>query len=197
MGKRHLRAPLPSEKGKDMERLAASSTGTKLTLASGVLLFFDLFFTWQNLPQHFGTKFAVTANLDGWDQLGLVLGLVTLGLLALVVLRTIEVELPPDVPWNRITLGLAAAAFAVAVLKNATDTHSAWAAYAGVVLAAGMLAGALLDRDRLEPEPKPIQPGKWRPRARAATSPTASNGSQALTGAREREARRAKPAGRW
>jgi hypothetical protein len=121
---------------------------------------------------------------------------VTLGLLALVVLRAIEVELSPDLPWNRITLGLAAAAFAVAVLKNATDMHSAWAAYAGVVLAAGMLAGALLDRNRPEPEPKPIQTGKWRARARATPSPTASNGSQARTGA-QREARRAKTAGRW
>jgi hypothetical protein len=179
-----------------MERIAALSTGTKLMLGSGVLLFFDLFFTWQKIPQHFGTKFDVTASLDGWDRLGLVLGLLTLALVVLVVLRETDVELSADVPWNRIVLGLAAAMVAVAVAKNVTDTHSAWGAYLGVALAAAALVGAVLERDRPEPEPKPIDAGKWRPSARASTASTA-NGAGTDTQSREPTARPAEPASRW
>jgi hypothetical protein len=158
-----------------MERIAALSTGTKLTLASGSLLFLDLFFTWQNLPQRFG-KFEVTASLDGWDRVGLALGLVTLGLVTLTVIRLTEAELSPDVPWNGISLGLSALALVLAVLKNLSDAHSAWAAYAGVVFAALTLVGAYLDRDRPLPEPKPVEVGNWKPRVRVAASPEPSNG---------------------
>ena len=179
-----------------MERIAALSTGTKLMLASGALLFLDLFFTWQKLPQYFGTKFAVTADLDGWDRIGLVLGLLTLALLTLVVLRNAEVELSPDVPWNRITFGLAALVFAVALLKNLTDAHSAWAAYVGVVLAAVTLVGAYLDRDRPAPEPKPVEAGSWKPRVRVAAGPETSNGGTPRE-TTEPESRPAQPASRW
>jgi hypothetical protein len=180
-----------------MERIAALSTGTKLMIASGALLFLDLFSTWQNVPQRFGKKFDVTASLDGWDRLGLVLGLVTLGFLVVVVLRETDVELSPDVPWNRITLALAAVTFGLALLKNVTDAHSAWGAYVGVVLAALAVVGAYLERDRPEPEPKAIETGTWRPRERATGGPTPTNGSQSRTGAQEPETRSAEPARRW
>jgi hypothetical protein len=177
-----------------MERIAALSTGTKLMLGSGFLLFLDLFFTWQNLPQYFGTKFAVSESLDGWDRLGLVLGLLTLALLTLVILRETEVELSPDVPWNRIVVVLAALMLGVSVLKNVTDAHSAWAAYAGVVLAALVVVGAYLERDRPEPEPKPIETGNWKPRARFEPS---SNAPQSRTTGPETDSRTAEPARRW
>jgi hypothetical protein len=179
-----------------MERIAALSTGTKLMLGSGALLFVDLFVTWQNVPQRFGGKFDVTASLDGWDRLGLVLGLVTLGFLTLVVVRETDAELSPDVPWNRITFALAAIAFAVAVLKNVTDANSAWGAYAGVVLAALVLVGAYLERDKPAPEPRAIERGDWKPRVRGAEGPT-SNGSTSRTGSGEPEARPTEPASRW
>lgn len=179
-----------------MERIAALSTGTKLMLASGVLLFFDLFLTWQNVPQRFGGKFDVTASLDGWDRLGLALGLVTLGLLTLVVVRETDAELSPSVPWNRITFAFAAVALAVALLKNVTDANSAWGAYAGVVLAALALLGAYLERDKPAPEPKAIERGDWKPRVRVAEGPT-PNGSTPRTGSGEADARPAEPARRW
>jgi hypothetical protein len=179
-----------------MERIAALSTGTKLMLASGSLLFFDLFFTWQNLPQRFGRKFDVTASLDGWDRVGLVLALLTLAFVAIVVVRNTDAELSPDVPWNRITLGLASLLLAVAALKNVTDAHSAWAAYAGVVLAAVAVVGAYLDRDRPPPEAKPIEAGNWRPRVRATAGPEPANGRGPRASA-EPEPRQARPASRW
>lgn len=164
-----------------MERIEALSTGTKLTLASGSLLFLDLFFTWQNLPERFGKKFEVTASLDGWDRIGLVLGLSTLAVLTLAVIRETNAELSPDVPWNTIALTLAAVVLAVATLKNVTDAHSAWAAYAGVLLAALTVVGAYLDRDRPPPEAKQVEVGSWTPRVRAAARPEPSNGSRPRT----------------
>lgn len=157
-----------------MERIASLSTGTKLMLASSILFFFDLFLTWQRLPQVYGGKFDVTDNLDAWDAWGLLLGLATLALLTLLVLRETDVELSPDVPWSRITLGLAVGMLAVAVVKNLLDAHSAWASYAGVALAAVCLVGAYLDRDREQPERERPFSEKWRPRVRASAGPDVS-----------------------
>lgn len=176
-----------------MERMAALSTGTKLIVASSTLLFFDLFLTWQDLPRRFGRKFQVVESLDGWDRVGLVLGLLTVALLALVLLRQADVELSPDVPWNWITLGLAGLVLTMAALKNLTDDHSAAAAYAGVVLAVFIAVGAFLDRDRPAPEPKPVTSGAWKPRVRAAPSTPSSAGPAA----REPEPRPTEPAPRW
>jgi hypothetical protein len=178
-----------------MERIAALSTGTKLLLASGLLLFLDLFFTWQTLPQRFGS-FEVTASLDGWDRLGLVLGLLTVGLLTVVIVRQTDVELSPDVPWNGITLALGAAVLVVAVLKNVTDVHSAWAAYTGVVFAAGAVVGSYLDRDAPAPEPKPIDAGSWKPRVRVGSDAAPGNGTSARATS-EPESPPARPASRW
>lgn len=178
-----------------MEGFATLSTGTKVLLVSATLLFFDLFFTWQNLPQYYG-KFHVTASLDGWDRAGLVIGLLTLALIALVVVRHTDLELSPDVPWNAITIVLAALVLAFAVLKNVTDAHSAWAAYVAVLLAAGIVVGAYLDRALPSPEPKPIDGGDWKPRVRATAGPEQSNARNTRTVA-EPEAGPAQPAARW
>lgn len=179
-----------------MERLAALSTGTKLTLGAGFLLFFDLFMTWQDVPQRFGKKFAVTASLDGWDRVGLVLGLLTVGLLALTVIRESDAELSPEVPWNGVALGLGALVVVVALLKNLTDAHSAWAAYLGVALAGLAAVGVYLDRDRPPPEPKPIGVGDWKPRVRMASGPAPTNGGRSRATA-EPEAPPAQPSSRW
>ena len=52
---------------------------------------------------------------------------------------------PSDVPWPTITLGLGAAIFAVALVKNLTDAGSSWPSYAFVGLAGAVLVGAYLD----------------------------------------------------
>ena len=177
-----------------MEGIASLSTGTKLMLASGTLLFFDLFFTWQNLPQQFG-KFHFTASLDGWDRVGLVVGLLTLALLAVVVVRLTDLELSPDVPWNTVTFVLAVLVCAFVVLKNVTDAHSAWAAYAADILGGLVVVGAYLDRERPAPVPRPIEAGNWKPRVRATDSPQPTNG-RATPAPAEPESRPAAPASR-
>ena len=180
-----------------MERIAALSTGTKLTLASGALLFVDLFFTWQTLPQRFGKKFEVTESLDGFDRWGLVLVLLILGLLALVVVLETDAELSPDVPWRLLTLGLASLVFVVTVLKNVTDPHSAWASYVGLVLAALTVVGTYLDRNLERPEPSPARrPPEWRTRVRASSAPAPQGRSDGPAPA-EPDPHAAEPSQRW
>ncbi len=130
-----------------MERIKALSNGTKIMLGAGALLFLDLFLTWQNLKISYGRSGTATQYLDGWDFWGLLIGLATLGLLALViVLRLTDIEVSPDVPWNAITLALGVLIFVLTLVKNITDADSSWASYVGVVLGALVVAGAYLDR---------------------------------------------------
>ena len=68
-----------------MERIKGLSTGSKIVLGCGMLLFFSLFFTWQNLQVDFGRAGIATLELDGWDFWGLLIGLVTLAVVGLVV----------------------------------------------------------------------------------------------------------------
>jgi hypothetical protein len=180
-----------------MERIAALSNGTKLMLASGVLLFFDLFFTWQNVPQTFGRRFQIVETLDGWNRLGLVIGFLTIALVAIVVIREKDADLSPNVPWNLITLALASVIFCVVLLKNVTDAHSAWASYAGVVLAALTVAGAYLDRDRLRPERERAARSTWRPRVRTSSGTASPGRTPARRAPAEPEPRGAEPSRRW
>lgn len=123
-----------------MDTFKALSRGTKVVVVAGPLLFFSLFFDWQALEIDYGAAGVVEQRLDGWDRWGLLLGLLTAAVVTIVVLRRLtEVELPEDVPWDSVTLGLGLGAFAVAVLKSLTDEGSTWVSY-GFVALAGVLA---------------------------------------------------------
>jgi len=125
-----------------MEGIKALSTGTKLVLAAGPLLFFSLFFTWQTPEIDYGRAGRADALLDGWDFWGLLIGLVTMTLVTLVVIAELtEVEMSEDVPWVLLNLALGVVVFMLALVKNLTDSDSAWASYAGVLLAAVVALG--------------------------------------------------------
>jgi hypothetical protein len=177
-----------------MRRFTSLSTGTKVMLVAGTLLFFDLFLTWQKLPTRYGRGFDVTTNLDAWDAWGLLLGLATLALLTLLILRETNVELSPDVPWSRITLWLTVGMLCVVVAKNLLDAYSAWASYAGVALAAACVVGAWLDRDRAQPERERPYTEQWKPRVR---TPTRSADPSQAAGQSSEEPRAAKSSARW
>jgi hypothetical protein len=133
-------------------RIRELSLGMKLVLACGTLLFFSLFLTWQNLEVDFGSSGTGTLLLDGWDALGLLVGMLTLGLLALVVVVYVsDVEISPDLEWELLILALATAILALVVIKNLTDRDSAWASYLGIVLAGVVFAGAFLEWSGYEP----------------------------------------------
>ncbi len=132
-----------------MDRIKGLSTGSKIVLGCGILLFFSLFFTWQNLHVDFGQAGIATLTLDGWDFWGLLVGLVTLTVITLVVVvHATEVDLSEEIPWEGLILALAGAVFGLVLLKNLTDADSAWMSYLGLALSAGVVAGSYLDWSR-------------------------------------------------
>jgi MFS superfamily sulfate permease-like transporter len=180
-----------------MERTAALSTGTKLILACGGLLFLDLFFTWQKNDQMFGKKFVLTQSLDGWDAWGLLLGLLTLAIVTLAIIRYTGLELSPEVPWNLVTLVLGALVFLVAFVKNLTDSGSTIPSYVGVALAGAVAVGAYLDRSRSEPQRDISARAEWKPRVRPAAQAPSADGTAARSAPAEPEPRSSQPAKRW
>jgi hypothetical protein len=135
-----------------MPSFAALTLGTKLLLVAGALLFVDLFLTWQRVPLDFGPGARVTENLDAWDFWGLLIGLLTLGLLAAVIARQVNDELVPGSRWELLVLVVSSLVLAFAVVKNFRDSDSTWASYLGVLLAGAMTLGAALDWTRARHE---------------------------------------------
>jgi hypothetical protein len=132
-----------------MDRIKGLPTGSKIVLACGVLLFFSLFATWQNLQVDYGRSGKAVLPQDGWDFWGLLIGLVVLAVISLVVVvHATDVEVSDEVPWERVVLGLAAALFGLTLVKNLTDADSSWVSYLGLALAAGVAGGAYLDWSR-------------------------------------------------
>ena len=149
-----------------MTRVTSFGTGTKLLLAAGGLLLVDLFLTWQAIPVSFGKNGTVTRSLDAWDFWGLLIGLTTLAVVILAVLREFDDGLAFDTRWDRVVLGLGILVFAFVVIKNFRDSDSTWQSYVGVVLAALVAAGAYLS-SIYEREPTPVVEGPtWQPRDR-------------------------------
>jgi hypothetical protein len=143
-------------RGIAVERIRGLSLGAKLVLAGTTFLFFSLFLTWQNLEIDYGRTGTGTQMLDGWDAPGLVVGLLTLGLLTLTaVVYLSDVDISPDFPWELVTLVLASTIFFLVVVKNLSDQDSAWASYLAIVLAGIVVAGALLDWRGYEPRRRP------------------------------------------
>lgn len=126
-----------------MEGIKALSTGTKLVLAAGPLLFFSLFFTWQKLEVDYGPAGRGERLLDGWEFWSLLIALLTLALVTLVVLLHLtDVEMSEDVPWDLLTFAMGIMVFVLTLVKNLTDADSAWASYVAVLLAAAVALGA-------------------------------------------------------
>jgi len=145
IGLRPSDAPHTAERTR-MAKFKALSRGSQIVLVAGPLLFLSLFFTWQYVEVDYGRAGIATISLDGWDAWGLLLALLVLATVTLVGLQSFtEGELSEDVPWSKITLGLGAAVFAVAAVKNLTDAGSSWLSYGFVGLAGAVLVGAYLD----------------------------------------------------
>jgi hypothetical protein len=127
-----------------MDRFKGLPLGRQLLLAGGLLLFIDTFFAWQKVSFHLGgISESVTAS--AWHGFwGVLLGLLTIALLAWVGARSFGVELPVELPDGLVTLALGALILLCALLKTLTESYSAWASYLGIVLAAVVAAGAWL-----------------------------------------------------
>jgi hypothetical protein len=104
------------------------------------LLLIDTFLHWQSVDVG---PFSVSQN--GWHGFwGVLLGILTIALLAWVAARAFGVELPGTIPDGLATLALGVLIFLFALIKNLADDYSTFWSYVGVVLAAGVAYGAWL-----------------------------------------------------
>jgi len=129
-----------------MDRVKGLSTGSKIVLACGVLLFLSLFATWQNLQVDYGRSGKAVLPQDGWDIWGLLIALVVIAAVSVVVVvHATDVDVSDDVAWEQVVLGLAALLVGLTLVKNVTDADSSWVSYLGVAFALGVAGGAYLD----------------------------------------------------
>jgi hypothetical protein len=109
--------------------------GRKIILICSILLLIDTFLAWQSV-----TVGPYTASRNGWHGFwGVLLGLLTIAVLAWTVARMLKVDLPAPDGMTSLVAGIIL--FVFALLKNLTDDYSSWASYVGVVLAAAIAYG--------------------------------------------------------
>lgn len=131
-----------------MDRFNALGRGAQLMLVAGVLLFIDLFLPWQDFDVGgIADEFGVDATFSGWRGFaGVVLGLLTIVLLAWLVVRLLAVNIPLPVSqaMTAAVLGVLIAAFGIIKLLTILgDEQTIWA-WIGVILAILVAVGAYL-----------------------------------------------------
>ena len=119
-----------------MERFTALGKGMQIMLVGGVLLLIDTIFNWQSRGD-----FGVSA----WDDVGgIIMGLLTIVLIAWIGARLAGIEIP--VPFSATLIGaaLAVAILALAIIKNLQDEYSSFWAWLGMAFALAIAVGAWL-----------------------------------------------------
>jgi hypothetical protein len=129
-----------------MERFNALGRGTQIMLISSVLLLIISFFNWQEVEFDLGPLGEGSAGVSAWDDIGgILMGILTIVLLARIVANLAAVNIPIPVSFAMTSAVLAFLIFALALIKNLTDDYSTWASYVGVVLAALIAVGAWME----------------------------------------------------
>ena len=122
-----------------MDRFNALGRGTQIMLVSGALLFISLFLPWQDFD------IGDLGQFSGWRGFaGVVLGLLTIVLLAWCIVRiaSVDIPLPVSTAMTAALLGVLILFFAIIKLLTILgDEPTIWA-YIGVVLAILVAAGA-------------------------------------------------------
>jgi len=129
-----------------MDRLKALGRGTQLMFIASVLLLIISFFNWQEVDFDLGPLGEGSAGVGAWDDLGgIIMGILTIVLIARIVARMAAVDVPIPVSFAMTSVVLGVLIFIIALLKNLTDDYSTWASYVGVGLAFLVAVGAWLE----------------------------------------------------
>ncbi len=128
-----------------MERFNALGRGTQMMLVGGVLLFIVLFFPWQDFDVGgLADEFGVDATFSGWRGVGVILGLLTIVLLAWVIVRIAAVDIPLPVSTAMTAALIGTLILIFAVIKMLTilgDETTIWS-WVGLALAIVIAVGA-------------------------------------------------------
>jgi hypothetical protein len=128
-----------------MDRFNALGRGMQIMLVAGVLLLIDTFLAWQKVTVSILGVEAASAKASGWHGFwGVLMGLLTILLVAWLVARLAAVDIPLPVSTAMVSAALAGLILLFALIKNLADDYSTFWAYLGVVLAALIAVGAWL-----------------------------------------------------
>ena len=124
------------------------STGRQVLLAAGLLLFIDLFLDWQQVCASFGPAGSVCGSRSGWHGIGILVGLLTIALLAWEAIGALNLDLGEAVralPANLISAALAAAVTLFVVIEFLTYNEARhWPAWIGLILGVVIAIGGWL-----------------------------------------------------
>ena len=131
-----------------MERFNALGRGVQLMLVGAVLLLIDLFLPWQDFDVGgIADELGVDATFSGWRGFaGVVLGLLTIVLLAWLIVRlaSVNIPLPVSTAMSAAVLGTLILIFAIIKLLTILgDEQTIWA-WIGVALAVLIAVGAFM-----------------------------------------------------
>lgn len=102
-----------------MERFNALGRGMQLMLVAGVLLLISTFFNWQEVEFDLGPLGSGSAGQNAWNGFwGVVMGLLTIVLVAWLIARLAAVEIPLPVSAAMVGAVLAVLIFLFALIKN-------------------------------------------------------------------------------
>ena len=127
-----------------MDKFNALSRGAQLMLVGAALLLVDTFLPWQSVSFE-ALGISVSESWTAWHGFwGVLLGLLTVALLAWLVVRLVGTEI--SLPVSDVLVGAALAALILlsALLKVLTDDAVAWGAWLGLALAVVIAVGAWL-----------------------------------------------------
>jgi hypothetical protein len=129
-----------------MDRFNALGRGAQLMLVGAVLLLIDLFLPWQDFDiGGIADDFGVDASFSGWRGFaGVLLGLLTIILLAWLIVRlaSVNIPLPVSTAMTGALLGTLILIFAVIkILSILGDEPTIWA-WVGLILAVVIAVGA-------------------------------------------------------
>jgi hypothetical protein len=125
-----------------MDRFNALGRGAQLMLVGAVLLLITTFFHWQEIDlEILGVD--ASPGVSAWDDIGgIIMGLLTIVLIAWLVARLAAVEIPIPLSAAMTSGILAFLIFIFALLKNLTDDYSTFWSYLGLAFAALIAVGA-------------------------------------------------------
>jgi hypothetical protein len=129
-----------------MDRFNALGRGAQIMLIGGVLLLIDMFLPWQDFDVGgIADELGVDATFSGWRGFaGVVLGLLTIVMLAWLIVRlaSVNIPLPVSTAMTGALLGVLILIFAVIkILTILGDEATIWA-WIGLVLAVVIAVGA-------------------------------------------------------
>jgi hypothetical protein len=127
-----------------MDRFNELGRGVQLMGIAALLLFIDLFLPWQDFGGDLADELGIDASFSGWRGIGVILGILTIILLAWVIVRlaSVNIPLPVSTAMTAALIGVLILIFGVIKFLTIIDDEATIWAWVGLVLCVLVAVGA-------------------------------------------------------